>query len=155
MTEYWDPICGRPPAEINEFIVYARESQDYVVAEWEAEGKPTRFNLDGEEVSTPPTYTPDDYVRDEEGTLDPDSGFFLCTTCYLKMGSPSRPWGWRATTENLSGVLLIMPPSSAVPQRLDQVTDDELERRRKPMEIDLGAAVRGFIAGRGWSPDGS
>lgn len=32
--------------------------------------------------------TPDDYVREEEGTLDPETGLFLCTECYISAGMP-------------------------------------------------------------------
>jgi hypothetical protein len=35
--------------------------------------------------------TPDDYVRNEEGTYNPANGHFACTDCYVKMGAPSRP----------------------------------------------------------------
>jgi hypothetical protein len=34
--------------------------------------------------------TPDDYVRAEEGTYNPDNGHFACTACYIAMGEPSR-----------------------------------------------------------------
>ena len=36
--------------------------------------------------------TPDDFVREEEGTYNPKNGHFLCTTCYIKAGEPSRPY---------------------------------------------------------------
>lgn len=40
--------------------------------------------------------TPDDYVREEEGTLN-DEGRFCCTSCYIVIGMPSAPvWGWKA-----------------------------------------------------------
>ena len=39
---------------------------------------------------------PDDYVRAEEGTYNPDNGHFLCTDCYVDAGCPSGPRGWRA-----------------------------------------------------------
>ena len=39
---------------------------------------------------------PDEYVREEEGTFNPESGNFCCTECYVKIGMPSSPNGWRA-----------------------------------------------------------
>lgn len=67
----YDPICERVPANIN----YA--------------GFKTLYQTD------------DEYVMAEEGTYDPDSGFFLCDDCYIRMGQPSAPNGWKATKENL------------------------------------------------------
>lgn len=40
--------------------------------------------------------TPDDYVRSEEGTYNPENGHFLCTGCYCDAGMPSSPRGWQA-----------------------------------------------------------
>jgi len=40
--------------------------------------------------------TPDDFVREEEGTYNPENGHFLCTNCYIKAGMPSSPKGWIA-----------------------------------------------------------
>jgi hypothetical protein len=40
--------------------------------------------------------TPDDYVRQEEGTYNQDNGHFTCTECYIKIGMPSSPRGWVA-----------------------------------------------------------
>lgn len=40
--------------------------------------------------------TPDDYVRQEEGTFNPENEHFLCTPCYVKAGRPSSPTGWKA-----------------------------------------------------------
>lgn len=39
---------------------------------------------------------PDEYVEEEEGTLNPENGHFLCTPCYVKAGMPSAPGGWVA-----------------------------------------------------------
>ena len=36
--------------------------------------------------------TPDDAVLFNEGTYNKDNGHFLCTTCYIKAGMPSRPY---------------------------------------------------------------
>jgi hypothetical protein len=33
--------------------------------------------------------TADDYVWQEEGTLNRENGHFLCTNCYIKAGMPS------------------------------------------------------------------
>ena len=32
--------------------------------------------------------TPDDIVREEEGTYNPTTGKFYCTNCYIKIGMP-------------------------------------------------------------------
>lgn len=38
--------------------------------------------------------TVDEYIRDQEGTYNPNNGHFLCTDCYIKAGMPSTPLGW-------------------------------------------------------------
>jgi hypothetical protein len=40
--------------------------------------------------------TPDDFVREEEGTFNRSNGHFLCTDCYIAAGMPSSPEGWVA-----------------------------------------------------------
>lgn len=35
------------------------------------------------------------YVKDEEGTLNRVNGHFLCDGCYIKAGTPSSPEGWK------------------------------------------------------------
>lgn len=40
--------------------------------------------------------TPEDYCWEEEGTLNCANGHFACTTCYIAMGMPSSPFGWKA-----------------------------------------------------------
>ena len=32
--------------------------------------------------------TPNDAVREEEGTYNPKTGWFYCTDCYIKLGQP-------------------------------------------------------------------
>lgn len=41
-------------------------------------------------------FTPDDYMRREEGTYNRENGHFLCTSCYITAGMPSSPIGWKA-----------------------------------------------------------
>ena len=53
--------CNKIPAMIQEYVVCARNNG----------------------------ITPDEYVRREEGTLNPDNGHFWCTECYSEMGMPS------------------------------------------------------------------
>lgn len=36
--------------------------------------------------------TVEQYVREEEGTYNPENGHFLCTDCYIKAGMPSKPY---------------------------------------------------------------
>jgi hypothetical protein len=40
--------------------------------------------------------SPDQYVREEEGTFNQINGHFTCTSCYIAMGEPSTPYGWVA-----------------------------------------------------------
>lgn len=40
--------------------------------------------------------TADEWVRENEGSYNPDNGHFLCTECYVKRGAPSSHEGWRA-----------------------------------------------------------
>jgi len=39
---------------------------------------------------------PDEYVWQEEGTLNPNNGHFLCDSCYIAAGMPTAPGGWTA-----------------------------------------------------------
>jgi hypothetical protein len=38
--------------------------------------------------------TPDEYVRQEEGTYNPENGHFLCDSCYIAAGMPTGRYGW-------------------------------------------------------------
>ncbi len=42
-----------------------------------------------------PGQTPDQFVWEEEGTLNHDNGHFLCDGCYIQAGMPSSPSGWK------------------------------------------------------------
>lgn len=71
MTEKPQPICtgcNKKPAELEEY------SEPEIIGDM----------------------TPDDYVRSEEGTYNPETGHFLCTDCYVNAGMPSSPRGWVA-----------------------------------------------------------
>lgn len=35
---------------------------------------------------------PDTFVRENEGTLNVETGRFACTECYIALGMPSNPW---------------------------------------------------------------
>ncbi|HYE39172.1 MAG TPA: hypothetical protein VEB23_04525 [Ramlibacter sp.] len=48
------------------------------------------------ELAADENMTPDEYVRKEEGTYNPENGHFLCTNCYVEAGMPSSPQGWVA-----------------------------------------------------------
>lgn len=37
-----------------------------------------------------------DYVRQEEGTYNPETNRFACDGCYIAIGMPAAPGGWRA-----------------------------------------------------------
>lgn len=42
--------------------------------------------------------TPEEYVKEEEGTYNSKSDQFCCTPCYIAIGTPSGPYpyGWKA-----------------------------------------------------------
>jgi hypothetical protein len=40
--------------------------------------------------------TPDEFVKAEEGTYNPENGHFACTDCYIKMGMPVAEPRWIA-----------------------------------------------------------
>lgn len=42
--------------------------------------------------------TPSQWMRQEEGTYNPESGHFACTACYIALGQPVGEGGrrWRA-----------------------------------------------------------
>lgn len=61
--------CGKTPEQLQEYIDAAEEND---------------------------LRSPSAYVRQEEGTYNPENGHFLCTECYFKAGAPSGPNGWRA-----------------------------------------------------------
>lgn len=60
--------CRRAPAEITEYVTAATHEQT----------------------------TPEAYVWAEEGTLDRSTGRFCCTECYIAVGMPTGPKGWKA-----------------------------------------------------------
>lgn len=45
-----------------------------------------------------PPLSPDEFVRREEGTYNPENNLFACTECYIELGEPSLPGfrGWKA-----------------------------------------------------------
>lgn len=53
-------ICGKEPKEINEYVEQAEI----------------------EEI------TPEQFVQEEEGTYDYHTGYFVCTNCYIEIGTP-------------------------------------------------------------------
>ena len=54
-------ICKTPANKIDEYIIEAKENGYSDV---------------------------DTYVRENEGTYNPDTGYFYCTDCYIKIGMP-------------------------------------------------------------------
>lgn len=60
--------CRRKPAEIDEYQELVRE-----------------YGFDNE----------DQAVREEEGTYNPENDLFACTDCYIAVGMPSSPTGWK------------------------------------------------------------
>jgi hypothetical protein len=67
--------CGKKPDEIAEYVEAS---------------KPRNFGGRG--------CAPDEYVRREEGTYNPETNRFACTSCYIDMGMPTAPGrGWFAS----------------------------------------------------------
>jgi hypothetical protein len=60
--------CGKEPHEIDEYVEGAADMD----------------------------LTPEAYVEIEEGTFNHENGHFACTSCYMAMGMPSSPRGWKA-----------------------------------------------------------
>lgn len=60
-------VCGKEPSEIGEYRIFAELEE----------------------------MTPDEYVWAEEGTLNRDTGQFVCSDDYIKIGMPTSPGGWR------------------------------------------------------------
>lgn len=52
--------CGRTPDEISEYVSIAKCEK----------------------------MTPEEFVREEEGTFNEKTGLFWCTSCYIKAGEP-------------------------------------------------------------------
>lgn len=65
------------------------------------EETPTECNY---EAFCLPRQSVDDYVWENEGTLDKKTGKFLCDMCYVELGCPSSPTGWTATPENMKAL---------------------------------------------------
>ena len=66
-------VCKKRPEDIDEY-------QDEVIA-WN-EGLPQNESL-GAPINE------DSYVVDQEGTFNKENNLFVCTTCYLRVGTPS------------------------------------------------------------------
>lgn len=66
-------MCGKTPEEIEEYKLFG-EMNDM---------------------------SPDEYVWSEEGTLNRDTGQFVCTDDYFKLGMPTAEGGWRVPDSGL------------------------------------------------------
>lgn len=125
----WDPICGRTPEQIEEYTPYAKVTLEDAIARWQKAGRPDRINLDGTVSSDKPVYTNADYVWEHEGTLDHESGWFVCTECYIRIGMPAyRNGRWTAKPANLHGVVGVKFP----PDDLKVERDNEIDLITEP-----------------------
>jgi hypothetical protein len=78
---------------------YAEPAHDPVcIGCWKFPSQIEEYRIAVEEIAadTGVRYTPEEYVRQEEGTYNDQNGHFACTDCYIKMGMPSSPQGWVA-----------------------------------------------------------
>ncbi len=62
-----DPYCDRSAANIPEVVEQANDNGE----------------------------TPNDWAM-QDGTYNPDTNEFCCDQCYVRLGAPSSPTGWRA-----------------------------------------------------------
>ncbi len=88
---------------------FSPSAPDLRNSEWQhiREGDPYCF-LCGKPASAFPEYSDSwidseatftgraDYVRREEGTYNPETNRFACDECYIRIGMPTRPGGWKA-----------------------------------------------------------
>lgn len=80
-------VCRKRPSEIDEY-------RDAITAEGmihESDEPVTDADID-------------QWVRQNEGTYNPANGLFACTDCYIRMGQPSGPNGWKP-----GGVVVLQP----------------------------------------------
>jgi len=63
-------VCRKTPDELEEYVEAAKEDSD-------------RYE------------NSEEYVRNEEGTFNPRNNLFICTLCYIAIGMPSGPRGWK------------------------------------------------------------
>lgn len=91
--EYSDQ-AGDPPPQVSPTL----EEQQRI-----ADGEPYCFRC-GKPASSFSEYTSNleerqsfaDYVREEEGTYNPETNRFACDGCYIAIGMPAGPNGWQA-----------------------------------------------------------
>lgn len=60
--------CGLHPDQLPEYVMFSKEYDQ----------------------------TPAQFVQEQEGTLNPENGHFVCTDCYMRMGMPATSMGWVA-----------------------------------------------------------
>lgn len=77
----FDPNCGRLATDITSVEVGA-------MIEWE---DPTPWDSLTDHERAVAT---EKYAR-SDGTFNPTNGHFLCDECYIKLGQPSSPRGWK------------------------------------------------------------
>jgi hypothetical protein len=68
-------VCRKHPKDIEEYVEAASAWND-------------EFDDDDE-------LSPDEYCRAEEGTYNEDNNLFVCTACYIRIGMPTSPSGWK------------------------------------------------------------
>lgn len=89
----WKPP-PRPIAVCQGCLLEAADIEEYVLAAEECNENQMAAQARAEEFIDTTPMTPDDYVWQEEGTLNQENGHFYCTTCYIAIGMPSSSSGW-------------------------------------------------------------
>lgn len=80
--------CGKQPHEIKEYYIMAREELNE-----DSESSLDAYDdLNDDEINE----IIDRWAWYHEGTMNWENGHFACTECYIQMGMPSSPRGWKA-----------------------------------------------------------
>lgn len=96
LSSWADWVVNRPQG-VGPLAVVTTEEQERI-----ADGEPYCFRC-GKPASSFPEYVNGDiagdavhYVLAEEGTWNPATNRFACDACYIAIGMPAGPDGWRA-----------------------------------------------------------
>lgn len=79
----FDPYCGRWAADMTDYDPFLCDSPEEW-AQFKELSQLEKGNLREE------------FVRTHEGTYNSSNGHFACDDCYIHMGCPTTPSGWKA-----------------------------------------------------------
>lgn len=87
-----EPICAYPGCQT---YIQNPPGQQYMVICFNCYRTPEEIN-EYVEMADEYNTSPRLFVIHEEGTYNPNNGHFCCTECYIRIGQPSSPQGWKA-----------------------------------------------------------